>query len=152
MVEQFQDLYDAENRISQALPRMAKAASSPELKAAFEKYLAETEGHVTRLEQSFEALGEKAKKKACKAIKGLIEEGAETIKEVADPKVKDAAPIAAQRVEHYEIAGYGTVGTYARLLKEKVVHKLLEESMAEEVATDEALTELAKSTINLQAV
>jgi ferritin-like metal-binding protein YciE len=117
LVEQLQDLYDAENRITKALPKMAKAASSPELKAAFEKHLAETEGHVTRLEQAFEALGEKAKKKTCQAIKGLIEEGEETIKEDAEPEVKDAALIAAaQRVEHYEMAGYGTVGTYAKLL------------------------------------
>ena len=153
LVEQLQDLYDAENRITKALPKMAKAATSPELKAAFEKHLAETEGHVTRLEQAFEALGEKAKKKTCQAIKGLIEEGEETIKEDAEPEVKDAALIAAaQRVEHYEMAGYGTVCTYAKLLKEKEVLKLLKETMAEEVATDEALSELAESTINLQAV
>ena len=153
LVEQLQDLYDAENRITKALPKMAKAATSPELKAAFEKHLAETEGQVTRLEQVFEALGEKAKKKTCQAIKGLIEEGEETIKEDAEPEVKDAALIAAaQRVEHYEMAGYGTVCTYAKLLKEKDVLKLLKETMAEEVATDEALSELAESTINLQAV
>ena len=153
LVEQLQDLYDAENRITKALPKMAKAATAPELKAAFEKHLAETEGHVTRLEQAFEALGETAKKKTCQAIKGLIEEGEETIKENAEPDVKDAALIAAaQRVEHYEMAGYGTVCAYAKLLKEKEVLKLLKATMAEEVATDEALSELAESTINLQAV
>lgn len=153
LIAQLQDLYDAEQRITKALPKLAKAATSPELKAAFEKHLAETEGQVGRLEQAFEALGEKAKKKTCLAIKGLIEEGEETIKEDAEPEVKDAALIAAaQRVEHYEIAGYGTLCTYAKLLKEKEVLKLLKETMAEEVATDESLTELAESTINLQAV
>jgi ferritin-like metal-binding protein YciE len=153
LVEQLQDLHDAENRITKALPKMAKAATSPELKAAFEKHLRETKGHVTRLEQAFETLGEKAKKKTCQAVKGLIEEGEETIKEDAEPEVKDAALIAAaQRVEHYEMAGYGTVCTYAKLLKEQDVVKLLKETMAEEVATDEALSELAESTINLQAV
>jgi ferritin-like metal-binding protein YciE len=115
LVEQLQDLHDAENRITKALPKMAKAATSPELKAAFEKHLRETKGHVTRLEQAFETLGEKAKKKTCQAVKGLIEEGEETIKEDAEPEVKDAALIAAaQRVEHYEMAGYGTVCTYAK--------------------------------------
>jgi ferritin-like metal-binding protein YciE len=153
LVEQLQDLYDAEYRITKALPKMAKAASSPELKAAFEKHLAETEGHVTRLEQAFEALGERAKKKPCQAIKGLIEEGQETIKQLAEPEVKDAALIAAaQRVEHYEMAGYGTVCTFAKLLKEKEAYRLLKQTMAEEVATDKALTQLAESTVNLQAV
>ncbi len=120
LVEQLQDLYDAENRITKALPKMAKAATSPELKAAFLKHLKETEGHVGRLEQAFDSLGEKVKKKTCEAIKGLIEEGEETIKEDAEPEVKDAALIAAaQRIEHYEMAGYGTVRAYAKLLDEK---------------------------------
>src|SRR5258707_404868 len=91
LVEQLQDLYDAEHRMTKALPKMAKAATSPALKTAFEKHLRETEGQVTRLEQVFENLGEKAKKKTCKAMQGLIEEGAETIQEDADPEVKDAA-------------------------------------------------------------
>lgn len=152
LIEQIGDIYDAENRITKALPKMAKAASSPELKAAFEKHLAETENQVARLEQAFELLGEKPKKKACKAMQGLIAEGEETIKEDADPDVKDAALIAAaQRVEHYEMAAYGTVCTYAKQLGEKGVLKLLKETMAEEVATDEALSELAESTINVEA-
>src|SRR5262245_8302638 len=110
-------LYDAENRITKALPKMAKAATSPALKAAFEKHLAETRDQVDRLEQVFEHLGEKAKKHTCKAMQGLLEEGEETIKEDAEPDVKDAALIAAaQRVEHYEMAGYGTVRAYAKLL------------------------------------
>ena len=153
LVEQLQDLYDAENRITKALPKMAKAASSPELKAAFEKHLKETEGHVKRLEKAFEALNEKAKKKTCQAIKGLIEEGEETIKQDAEPEVKDAALIAAaQRVEHYEMAGYGSVSAYAKLLKEITVLNLVQATLAEEKATDQALTELAERTINLQAV
>ena len=152
LVEQLQDLYDAEQRLTKALPKMEKAASSPELKAAFRKHLAETEGQVERLEQVFEQLGEKAKKKTCKAIQGLIEEGEETIKEEAEPEVRDAALIAAaQRVEHYEMAGYGTVRSYAKLLKETASVKLLEKTLAEEKATDEALTKLAESVINVEA-
>lgn len=152
LLEQLGDIYDAENRITKALPKMAKTASSPELKAAFEKHLTETEGQVARLEQVFELLGEKARKKPCKAMQGLIAEGEETIKEDAEPAVKDAALIAAaQRVEHYEMAAYGTVSAYAKQLKEKDVLKLLQQTMAEEVATDEALSTLAESTINVEA-
>jgi ferritin-like metal-binding protein YciE len=152
LVEQLQDLYDAEQRLTKALPKMAKAATSSKLKAAFQKHLTETEGHVERLKQAFEALGEKAQKEACKAMQGLIEEGEETIKEEAEPEVKDAALIAAaQRVEHYEMAGYGTVAAYAKLLREQDVLKLLKATFAEEKATDEALTELAESTINVEA-
>jgi ferritin-like metal-binding protein YciE len=152
LVEQISDIYDAEQRITKALPKMAKAASSPDLKAAFEKHLEETQGQVARLEQVFEHLGKKPKKKACKAMQGLIEEGDETIKEDAEPAVKDAALIAAaQRVEHYEMAAYGTVCAYAKQLKQKDVLKLLKETMAEEVATDEALSTLAESAINVEA-
>jgi ferritin-like metal-binding protein YciE len=152
LVEQLSDVYDAENRITKALPKMAKAASSPDLKKAFEKHLKETEGQVARLEQVFELLGGKPKRKACKAMQGLIEEGEETIKEDAEPAVKDAALIAAaQRVEHYEMAAYGTVCAYAKQLKHKDVLKLLKETMAEEVATDEALSTLAETAINVEA-
>jgi ferritin-like metal-binding protein YciE len=152
LIEQLQDLYDAENRITKALPKMMKAASSSELRAAFAKHLKETEGQVTRLEQVFEHLGEKAKKKTCKAMQGLIEEGEETIKEDADAEVKDAALIAAaQRVEHYEMAGYGTVRAYAKLLKKTAVAQLLEQTYAEEKATDESLSMLAETTINVEA-
>ena len=152
LVEQMQDLYDAEHRITKALPKMAKAATSPKLKAAFEKHLKETEGQVTRLEKAFEALGEKAKKKTCKAMQGLIEEGEEAITQDADPEVRDAALIAsAQRVEHYEMAGYGTVRAFAKILKQSDAQKLFDETLAEEKATDEALTELAESTINVDA-
>ena len=152
LVEQLQDLYDAENRITKALPKMAKAATSPALKAAFEKHLRETEGQVKRLEQVFEALGEKAKTKTCKAMQGLIAEGEETMGENAEPEVLDAALIAsAQRVEHYEMAGYGTVRSYAKLLKEDAIVGLLEQTLEEEKATDEALTTLAESSINVEA-
>jgi ferritin-like metal-binding protein YciE len=152
LVEQLQDLYDAENRITKALPKMAKAATSPALKAAFEKHLAETEGQVKRLEQVFEALGETAKTKTCKAMQGLIAEGEETMSENAEPEVLDAALIAsAQRVEHYEMAGYGTVRSYAKLLKEDTIVRLLEQTLEEEKATDEALTALAESSINVEA-
>lgn len=152
LVEQLQDLYDAENRITKALPKMAKAATSPALKAAFEKHLRETEGQVKRLEQVFEALGETAKTKTCKAMQGLIAEGEETINENAEPEVRDAALIAsAQRVEHYEMAGYGTVRSYAKLLKEESCVRLLEQTLEEEKATDAALTTLAESSINVEA-
>ncbi|ODU00549.1 MAG: hypothetical protein ABS79_03125 [Planctomycetes bacterium SCN 63-9] len=153
LIEQLEDLYDAEHQITKALPKMAEAASEPKLKAAFKKHLKETEGQIERLDQVFEALGQKAKRKTCKAAKGLIAEGDETIKEDAEPAVRDAALIAAaQRVEHYEMAGYGTVCAYAKQLKETAVLKLLKATFAEEKATDEALSELAESTINLQAV
>jgi ferritin-like metal-binding protein YciE len=152
LVSQLQDLYDAEHQITKALPKMAKAATSPELKTAFQKHLKETEGQIERLDEVFKALNEKATRKTCKATQGLIAEGEEVIKEDAEPEVRDAALIAAaQRVEHYEMAGYGTVGAYAKLLKEKTVLKLLQATFAEEKATDEALTVLAESTINVEA-
>ncbi len=132
---------------------MEKAATSPELKAAFKKHLGETKGQVERLAQVFELLGKKAKGKTCKAMQGLIEEGEETIQEDAEPEVRDAALIAAaQRVEHYEMAGYGTVRAYARLLKEADCVKLLDQTFQEEQATDEALTLLAEDVINVEAV
>jgi len=152
-VEELRDLYSAENQILKALPKMMKAATAPELKAAFEKHLAETKGQVERLETIFEGLGEKPKGKTCKAMEGLVEEGSVLMKEDIEPAVLDAGLIAAaQRVEHYEMAGYGTVRTYAKLLKNKEAAKLLQATLDEEEATDEALSELAESSINLQAV
>jgi ferritin-like metal-binding protein YciE len=152
LVSQLQDLYDAEHQITKALPKMAKAATSPELKSAFQKHLKETETQIERLDEVFGALNEKATRKTCKATQGLIAEGEEAIKEDAEPEVRDAALIAAaQRVEHYEMAGYGTVSAYAKLLKEKTVVKLLQATFAEEKATDQALTVLAESTINVEA-
>jgi ferritin-like metal-binding protein YciE len=153
MIEQLEDLYDAEKRIVKALPKMEKAASSPELKAAFQKHLKETEKHVERLEKVFKEFGKTAKAKKCKAMEGLIAEGEETIKEKAEPEVRDAALIAAaQRVEHYEMAAYGTVRTFAHLLNQGAAEKLLEETLAEEKKTDQTLTEIAESSVNLQAV
>src|ERR1700745_2682350 len=116
-IDELKDLYKAETQLLEALPKMAKAASSKKLKAGFEKHLKQTEGHLDRLEQIFEELEASPRGKKCKAMEGLVAEGAEVIEEDAEPEVKDAALIAAaQRVEHYEIAGYGCVRTYAKLL------------------------------------
>ena len=151
-IEQIQDLYHAEKQLTKALPKMEKAATAPNLKAAFHKHLGETKEHVSRLEEIFKHLGEKAKAKPCKAMEGLIEEGSEMINEDAEPAVRDAGLIAAaQRVEHYEMAGYGTIRAYARLLKEPACLKLIEATLAEERAADSALTELAESEINIDA-
>ena len=150
-VEQLRDLYSAESQLIKALPKMAKAAHSPELAHGFEEHLEQTKGHAARLEEIFKALDEKPTGKKCKAMVGLIEEGAETIHEDASPAAKDALLIAAaQRVEHYEIAGYGTVKTYGDLLGQDEAVRLLEETLQEEVETDEKLTEVAKS-INVEA-
>lgn len=150
-VSEIKDLYSAENQLTKALPKMAKAASSRELKAGFEKHLKETEGHIARLEQICDELEVSPKGKKCKAMEGLIEEGSEVIDEDAEPEVKDAALIAAaQRVEHYEIAGYGCVRTYAKLLGHTSAMKLLQQTLDEEGATDKALTKLAE-TINVEA-
>ncbi len=150
-VEQLKDLYSAETQLVKALPKMAKAADSPELAQGFTDHLEQTKGHVARLEEIFSGLDEKPTGKTCKAMKGLVEEGAEAIEENATPATKDALLIAAaQRVEHYEIAGYGTVKTYAKLLGEDQAEKLLDQTLQEEVETDEKLTEAAES-INVEA-
>jgi ferritin-like metal-binding protein YciE len=150
-IEQLKDLYSAETQLIKALPKMAKAANSEELSSGFEEHLEQTKVHAERLEQILEALDEKPTGKKCKAMAGLVEEGAETIHEDASPAVKDSLLIAAaQRVEHYEIAGYGTVKTYADLLGEEEAVQLLDETLQEESETDEKLTELAKS-INAEA-
>ena len=152
-VEELQDLYSAENQITEALPKMIAAATSPELKKSFEQHLKQTEGHIERLDKIFEKLGEDAEGKTCKAMKGLVAEGAETIKEKGNPAVKDAALIAAaQRVEHYEIAAYGTARTYAEELGHKDAVKLLEATIVEEGDTDKKLTKLAEQVINLKAL
>ncbi len=152
-IEELRDLYSAETQILKALPKMEKAAHAPELKAAFQSHLKETEGQVTRLEQIFQALGEKPTGKTCKAMEGLVAEGSEMIHESAAPAVKDAGLIgAAQRVEHYEMAGYGTARTFAQHLKHDLAVKLLQQTLDEEEATDKKLTKLATNNINLQAV
>lgn len=150
-VEQLKDLYSAETQLIKALPKMAKAAHSPDLAQGFEEHLEQTKEHAARLEEIFRGLDEKPTGKTCKAMEGLIKEGAETIQENASPAAKDALLIAAaQRVEHYEIAGYGTVRTYANLLGEEEAVKLLDQTLQEEVETDEKLTEAAQS-INVEA-
>lgn len=151
LVEELKDLYSAENQLLKAIPKMAKAANSPDLRKGFEKHLKQTEEHVTRLEKVCEEIGVSPKGKKCKAMEGLVEEGSEVIKEEADPDVKDAALIAAaQRVEHYEMAGYGCVRTYAKLLGYKSAAKLLQQTLDEEGDTDKALTKLSES-INVHA-
>lgn len=150
-VKELRDLYSAEKQLLKALPKMAQAATSRGLKAAFQSHLSETEGHVKRLEQVFEHLNMRPKAVHCKAMEGLITEGDEWIKEDAQPGVKDAGLIAAaQRVEHYEMAGYGCVRTYARLLGHTAEVNLLQSTLDEEGATDKKLTQLAKQ-INVQA-
>lgn len=151
-VEQLQDLYDAEQRIIKALPSMIDAAHSSELKSAFQQHLRETESQVQRLEQVFQILGQSAKAKTCEAMKGLIREGDEVVSATGDPDVKDAALIAAaQRIEHYEIAGYGTACTFARQLGQEDAANLLHQTLEEEFATDKKLTDLAKQSINIKA-
>lgn len=150
-VEQLRDLYNAEQQLIKALPKMAKAAASPDLAQGFEDHLEQTKGHANRLEQIFKKLDAKPTGKKCKAMEGLIKEGAETIEEDASEAAKDALLIAAaQRVEHYEIAGYGTVKTYADLLGENEAAELLAETLQEEKDTDVKLTEAAE-TINVEA-
>ena len=151
-VDELKDLYNAENQLLKALPKMAKKASAPELKRAFLDHLAQTEGHVDRLEKIFKALGEKPTGKTCKAMKGLIEEGKEIIEEDGDGSVLDAALIgAAQRVEHYEIAGYGVVRTFASMLGEDDAVERLQRTLNEEAETDKKLTKLAESVVNVEA-
>ena len=150
-VEQLRDLYSAENQLIKALPKMAKAANNPELKAGFEEHLEQTKEHASRLEEIFEELDERPTGKKCQAMAGLVEEGSEAISEKATPAVKDAILIAAaQRVEHYEMAGYGTVKAFAQALGHEDHVKLLDETLEEEAETDEKLTELSQS-INQEA-
>jgi ferritin-like metal-binding protein YciE len=152
LIEDLKDLYNAEQQLLKALPKMAKKASSPDLKQAFVMHTRETEGQVKRLEQVFQALGSKAKGKTCHAMKGLIEEGNELMGEDIEPDVLDAGLIgAAQKVEHYEMAGYGTARTYARLLGNEQAARLLQQTLDEEGQTDKKLTALAESHINVEA-
>jgi ferritin-like metal-binding protein YciE len=150
-VDELKDLYSAENQILKALPKMAKAASSDDLRSAFEEHLEQTKIHVERLEQIFERLEQSPKGKKCKGMEGLIEEGKELLEEDAEPEVLDAGLIsAAQRVEHYEMAAYGCVRTYARLLEEGEAAGLLQQTLDEEGQTDKKLSQLAEG-INLEA-
>jgi ferritin-like metal-binding protein YciE len=151
-VDELKDLYNAETQLLRALPKMAKAASAPQLRAAFTEHLEVTRGQVARLETIFERLQASPKGKKCKAMEGLIEEGKEVMDEDAVPAVMDAALIAAaQRVEHYEMAGYGCVRTFARLLGYTDAADLLQQTLDEEAEADKALIHLAETTINIKA-
>ena len=151
-IEEMRDLYNAENQLLKALPKMAKGATSPELKRAFENHLKETKTHVTRLEKIFDRLGKKPTGKTCKAMKGLVEEGSEMLEEEGLDSVLDAGIIAAaQRVEHYEIAGYGVARTFAGILGEAEAESLLQTTLDEEGAADKKLTQIAEGTVNDEA-
>src|SRR5216110_2188479 len=152
-VNELRDLYNAEGQLLKALPKMAKAASSDELKEAFEKHLEQTKSHVERLEEVFEEIGEKPTGKTCRAMKGLIQEGSEILKEDGEESVIDAGIIvAAQKVEHYEIASYGSVRTFAQLLGQKKAAELLQTTLNEESEANELLNGLAESIVNPEAV
>jgi ferritin-like metal-binding protein YciE len=144
-LDQLRDLYDAENRLVDALPKMAEAATAAPLKKGFNDHLEQTREHVNRLEKIFAEFDEDPEGKTCQAMKGLIKEGHEAITEHASPEVRDAALIAAaQRVEHYEIAGYGTVRTYAKIMHHKSAVDLLQKTLNEEAETDKKLTAAAE--------
>jgi ferritin-like metal-binding protein YciE len=152
LIEQLQDLYDAENRLVDALPKMRDAATSSELKNAFDMHLEETQGHVRRLEQVFNQIGVAAERQTCPAMKGLTKEGQEMIDAQGDPSVKDAALIAAaQRVEHYEMAGYGSVRSFAQRLGLAEVADTLQMTLNEEGAADKKLTQISEQSVNLGA-
>jgi ferritin-like metal-binding protein YciE len=153
LVDELKDLYSAENQIIKALPRMAKAATSPELRRAFERHLEETRRQVERLDQIGEELEMKMTGKKCKGMEGLIAEGRELLEEDLEEDALDAGLIgAAQKVEHYEIAAYGTARTHAEMLGFRKVAKLLQQTLNEEGATDKKLTQLAENVINYEAV
>jgi ferritin-like metal-binding protein YciE len=152
-LEELRDLYSAETQLVKALPKMAKGASSDELKEAFESHLEQTKEHVERLTEIFDRLEEKPTGKTCQAMKGLIEEGSEMLEQEGDESVIDAGLIAAaQRVEHYEIAAYGTVRTFANLLGEDEAAELLQQTLDEEGETDKQLSELAEGIVNEKAL
>lgn len=153
LLEQLKDVYDAEKRLTKAIPKLAKASTNDELRAALKSHLAETEEHVSRLEEAFEQLEQRAKAKPCAGMRGLIEEGDEHVKEdYRDAGLRDAVIIgSAQRVEHYEIAAYGTMIAHARLLGLDEIVTLLEMTLDEEKAADRKLTEIAETVVNLDA-
>ncbi len=151
-IEEMRDLYNAENQLVKALPKMAKRAATPELKKAFESHLKETMNHVDRLDRIFKKLGKKPTGKTCKAMKGLVEEGSEMIKEDGPGVVIDAGLIAAaQRVEHYEMAGYGVCRTFASVLGDGDAQGLLQKTLDEEGAADKKLTMIAEGFVNQEA-
>ena len=150
-LDELKDIFNAEKQLTKALPKMAKAAASKQLQTAFQAHLKETQGQIERLEKVFQIIGKPARGKTCKAMEGLVEEGSELMEEEAEPAVLDAGLIcAAQKVEHYEIATYGTLSTWAGILGHDKAVKLLEANLAEEKATDEKLSKLARQ-INFEA-
>ena len=152
LIDLIKDIYDAEHQITKALPQMAEAAKSVRLTAAFEEHLAQTEKHIKRLEMVFDSLNLKPTRKTCKGMRGLIEEGAEMLKKDVPPNVIDAGLIAAaQKIEHYEIAAYGTLVAYANLLGLDTAAKTMHETLLDEKNTDEKLTVLAENTVNVRA-
>lgn len=152
LYDEMRDIYHAEKQLTKALPKMAKHATSDKLREGFEEHLEQTKNQIGRLEQAFEALGKKASPKPCEAMKGLLKEGEELMEEDAEPEVMDALLIAAaQKVEHYEIATYGTLCQWAERIGQTQVKKLLGENLDEEEATDKKLTKLAKGGINKKA-
>lgn len=151
-LDTLKDIYYAEKQIYKALPKMAKAASSDQLRAALEKHHTETEGQIDRLEQIFDALGKAARGKKCDAIEGILDEGKEIMEEYADTSALDPGLLAAaQAVEHYEISRYGTLKTWAATLGHKDAVKLIDQTLAEEKKTDDALSKLATTAVNAQA-
>ena len=151
-LDTLKDIYYAEKQILKALPKMARAATSQDLQAAFEKHHDETEGHVERLEQVFELLGKPARAKKCDAIEGIIEEGKEIMEAYADTPALDAGLLAAaQAVEHYEISRYGTLKTWAMKLNMSEAAKLLDQTLSEEKKTDDTLTRIAEKAVNYRA-
>ena len=152
LVEELTDLRDAETQLTEALPKLAQSASSPQLRAAFQKHLKETRTHLTRIDQALRALGEKPSSKTCEAMKGLLKEGSTHMKNAPEGALRDAVMITgAQKVEHYEMASYGTARTYARVLGEQQVARLLEQTLKEEKAADRTLTDIAERSVNEDA-
>ena len=152
LIEELTDLLDAENQLTKALPKMAGSASSRQLRAAFNNHLRETRGHITRLNQALRLLGEEPDSKTCEAMEGLLEEGESMMNKTPAGALRDAVMITgAQKVEHYEMASYGTVRTYAQVLGEQEVARLLHQTLKEEKTADRTLTQIAESSINQKA-
>jgi ferritin-like metal-binding protein YciE len=152
LVEELTDLRDAETQLTEALPKLAQSATSTQLRTAFQNHLKETRTHLTRIDQALRALGEKPSSKTCEAMKGLLKEGDKHMKNAPAGALRDAVLITgAQKVEHYEMASYGTVRTYAQVLGEQQVARLLEQTLKEEKAADQKLTTIAESSVNEDA-
>lgn len=152
-LDQIEDLYDAEKRLVKALPKMADASTSPELRSAFQKHLRETENHVQRLNRVFQSIGKDAKGKTCDAMKGLISEGEDVVDDIDESMLRDAGLIAAaNRVEHYEMAAYGSARTFAEALGNREAATELEATLEEEKNADETLTRIATTSVNQQAL